>query len=450
VLAKVRRGARTSAIVALALTVTACANWSQLGGSASRDGFQPLESSIGTTNVSSLVQRWTASIGGFHGEEGSASSPAVANGVVFEGYAGALEAYDAAGSRNCSGAPTRCTPLWTAYTDGLVTTSSPAVADGVVYTTTDEFMYAFDAAGVTGCSGSPKVCQPLWTAYTGLVAASPAVAGGKVYTVSVDGHLSAFDTAYTSSFLCGAIRKSCAPRWTADLGSPVHASPAVAGGFVYAVTTSGSLETFDAAGVTDCDQFGTRACTPVWTAGGLGATTAGPVVSGGRVYVGLGSHMLYGFDAAGTTNCAGAPRTCAPLWRASTSGEMTASPAVADGTVYVATATTLAAFDATGTTGCSGHPTTCTARWTAPLVDGEAGAPIVANHVVYTGSGYRIHAFDASGTAGCSGSPATCTPLWSSPDRGDSWFLDTPVVVNGSLIVVASNPGSFVLEGYTR
>jgi hypothetical protein len=271
-----------------------------------------------------------------------------------------------------------------------------------------------------------------------------------VYTVSLYGHVSAFDTAYTSSNLCGSIRKSCAPRWTADLGSQVRASPAVAGGVVYVGTSDGTLAAFDAAGTTNCDPLGTRTCTPLWTAGGFGVLTAGPVVAGGRVHLGFGSHTLYAFDAAGTTNCSGTPRTCAPLWSANTNGELVGSPAVAYGTVYASTSTTLAAFDATGTTGCSGHPTTCTPRWTAPLAAGESGAPIVANHVVYTGSGASIHAFDASGTIGCAGSPVTCTPLWSSPAQGDSWFVKTPVVANGSLVLVASYGGGYVLEGYTR
>src|SRR4051794_16364071 len=90
------------AVVAVALTATGCATWPQLGGSASRTGYQPLESSISRSNVSSLAERWTGDIGGYHGMEGDAHGPVVANGAVYVGYAGSLLAFDAAGKRNCA------------------------------------------------------------------------------------------------------------------------------------------------------------------------------------------------------------------------------------------------------------------------------------------------------------------------------------------------------------
>src|SRR6478735_4187033 len=128
-------------LIVVALTATACGNWWQLGGSESRSGYQPYEFSINPTNVASLTEHWSAFIGGFHGEEGAPSSPLVADGVTYEGYAGGLQ--------------------------------------------------AFDAAGDTGCTGQPKTCTPLWTARTGYLEASPVVAAGRVYTVSSDGVLSA-------------------------------------------------------------------------------------------------------------------------------------------------------------------------------------------------------------------------------------------------------------------
>src|SRR4051812_37116673 len=93
------RRLRALTVIVVSLTMTACANWSQLGGSASRQGYQPFELSIGPANVSSLTERWSANIGGNHGEEGTPSSPVIANGVAYEGYAGELQAYDATGSR---------------------------------------------------------------------------------------------------------------------------------------------------------------------------------------------------------------------------------------------------------------------------------------------------------------------------------------------------------------
>jgi outer membrane protein assembly factor BamB len=61
--------------------------------------------------------------------------------------------------------------------------SSPAVANGVVYVgSNDHRLYAFDAAGTVNCTGTPTTCTPLFSADVGDVAeSSPAVANGMVY-----------------------------------------------------------------------------------------------------------------------------------------------------------------------------------------------------------------------------------------------------------------------------
>src|ERR1035438_7480561 len=103
-----------------------------------------------------------------------ASSPAVANGVVYVGSGDdKLYAFNAATGRL----------VWSAATSNYLW-SSPAVANGVVYVgSDDDKLHAFDAA--TG--------EPLWSAATGSsVASSPAVANGVVYVGSVDGSLHAF------------------------------------------------------------------------------------------------------------------------------------------------------------------------------------------------------------------------------------------------------------------
>ena len=86
-----------------------------------------------------LFPMWTATTGA-----GVASSPAVANGVVFVGsYDGKLYAYDASGSTDCSGAPKTCAPVWTATTGARIL-SSPAVANGMVYVGSSDYnFYAF-------------------------------------------------------------------------------------------------------------------------------------------------------------------------------------------------------------------------------------------------------------------------------------------------------------------
>ena len=73
--------------------------------------------------------------------------------------------------------------IWSAITGGAIA-SSPAVANGVVYVGSDDHnLYAFDAA-----TGAPL--RVLLTG--GPVTSSPAVANGVVYVGSEDGYLYAF------------------------------------------------------------------------------------------------------------------------------------------------------------------------------------------------------------------------------------------------------------------
>ena len=73
--------------------------------------------------------------------------PAVANGVVYVGTENDnLDAFDAAGKVGCSAPPNAtCNPLWTATTGGsLADSSSPAIANGMVYEgSTDHNLYAY-------------------------------------------------------------------------------------------------------------------------------------------------------------------------------------------------------------------------------------------------------------------------------------------------------------------
>ncbi len=132
--------------------------------------------------VKTCTPIWTAPSGGSNGV------PAAANGVVYTvGGGGILSAFDAAGgSSSCTGPVTSktCTPLWVSPggRGGYVTSSSPAVANGVVYFTSDDgAIYAYDAAGSVDCSvsNSIKTCNPLWSAATWF--GSPSVANGVVY-----------------------------------------------------------------------------------------------------------------------------------------------------------------------------------------------------------------------------------------------------------------------------
>jgi eukaryotic-like serine/threonine-protein kinase len=169
--------------------------------------------------------------------DGLPASPTVINGVLYV-QADRLYAFDAAGVTNCSGTPKHCAPLWTAAgSAGL--DSSPAVVNGVVY----DGAAAYDAAGVTNCSGVPKTCAPLWTETIGGVAASsPSVANGVVYLGSTDSKLYAFDADGTIN--CSGIPKSCAPLWSSATGGAVASSPAISNGFVYVGSADHKLHAF--------------------------------------------------------------------------------------------------------------------------------------------------------------------------------------------------------------
>lgn len=71
------------------------------------------------------------------------------------------------------------------------------MANGVVYVGSDDFsLSAYDASGSRRCSGRTSICTPLWTTTTGNnVVSSPAVANGTVYFGSFDNALYAFSLA---------------------------------------------------------------------------------------------------------------------------------------------------------------------------------------------------------------------------------------------------------------
>jgi len=83
---------------------------------------------------------------------------------------------------------------WTAIGSSGFVRSSPGIANGVVFVGSgDGNLYAFDAAGSIDCSGTPTFCSPLWTGNTGgAVESSPAIANGMVYVGSDDGKLYAY------------------------------------------------------------------------------------------------------------------------------------------------------------------------------------------------------------------------------------------------------------------
>ncbi len=321
---------------------------------------------------------------------------------------------------------------------------TPVVALGIAYvageTGDSSSLYAFDAAGVTNCSGTPDRCTPLWIGMTshgsGVVTSAPAVGSRFAYIVQDNGTVSAFRASGCGAATCTAI-------WTGSTdSSTLDASPVVVGGVLYIGSIAGSLYAFDAAGQTNCSGA-PRVCAPLWTGQTGGPIEGSVAVSRGVVYVGSGDGDLYAFDAAGQTNCSGTPLVCAPLWTGTTGGPMQfgASPAVANGLVYVGSGdSSLYAFDAAGILNCSGDPKSCSPLWTAPTGGSITSTPAVAGGVLYVGSNDgNLYAFDALGQTNCSGTPKKCAPLWT----GFTVTLNglgSPAVANG--VVYEQSSGS--------
>ncbi len=456
------------AAVLVAVAMLGGCDWSLARYDSSLSGYNSTESSINVANVGTLTQHWR---GDLHSQPFE-RSPVVASRRVYIAEQGAkLDVFSAPGTdAGCSGAPRTCQPMWSyvATSDPSNTDSNPSVDNGHVFgtwsTSSGPILAAFDAAGNTNCNGAPKVCAPIWhsapipnaTALT-----TPTIAGGVVYVGDfTTGALYAFDAAGNTG--CSGAPKLCTPLFTAQTSGEILSEPAVAGGVAY-VTTQGDtnnrlkLYAFDAAGSTNCSGA-PKACTPLWiadvTTTGQGGQIAAPVVSQGRVFVTTSTTTTTGglveaFDAAGSTNCSGSPVACTPLWSAELDGDIFGTAAVANGVLYTGTEGTnpaLYAFDATGATNCSGSPVACTPLWSAASGGVDYSSPAVANGVVYIGSiDHHVYGFDASGTTNCSGSPKVCAPLFSGA-TGD-FVISSPVVANGS-VFVGSNDG--YLHAFSR
>jgi len=217
----------------------------------------------------------------------AASSPAVADGVVYigGGYGNTVLALNA----------TTGDKIWSITTGGNVH-SSPAVVDGVVYVGSyDNNVYALNAT--TGAE--------LWHYTTGGdVFSSPAVVNGIVYVGSND------NTFYALNASTGAkIWNFTATNWFAS-------SPAVVDGVVYV-------------GSYDNNVYALNATTGVeiWHYTTGGAVSSSPAVSSnGIVYIGSGDNKTYALDKL----------TGELIWSYKTRGDVFSSPAIADGVVYTA------------------------------------------------------------------------------------------------------------------
>jgi hypothetical protein len=209
------------------------AAYSPVGGNATIRAFD------GTTGSAPLS--WSATLDGVGGV-----GLAVSEGVVVIGVqtpSGAkLEAFDAAGTVNCSGAPKTCQPLWVSDPwTGAGFDAPPAIANGRVYRAVGTQLRSYDLHGSTNCSGSPKVCNKLWVAQVGTGVRAPAVANGLVYVSAADGTVQAYDAAGVTN--CSATTRVCSALWDTNVGGSVGPVE-VAGGRVYVGAVDGNVHVF--------------------------------------------------------------------------------------------------------------------------------------------------------------------------------------------------------------
>jgi outer membrane protein assembly factor BamB len=191
-------------------------------GAAVVDGVAYFGSALGSIfaiDAATGAQLWSAQISA----DNAASSPAVANGVVYIN-GDKLFAFDAKTG----------VQLWSSsILDG---TSSPAVVGGVVYGSGGAGVAAFNAT--TGAV--------LWSVSPGgplsIVGDSPAVAKGLVFIgASVPGqHGSSSGVLFALKARTGKII------WSAPVASGITSSPAVANGVVYVGSDDGTLYAFNA------------------------------------------------------------------------------------------------------------------------------------------------------------------------------------------------------------
>lgn len=265
---------------------------------------------------------------------GAFGSPTVSGGSVFVTSSKALEVFDAAGKTNCSGSPTICGPIWTSSIadPGPVATVSAGIAyvisdDGITGST----IVALDATGTRDCSGSPKVCIPLWTyqpTYDRIEDSYPVVTGSTLYVntfvsqtepPSLQGDLEAFDASGVDG--CHGTPTICSPTGSSPNENPSLLSPVVGDGAVF------EQEGLNlAGGVYAYSSTSEGAENELW-ASSVGAY---PEALGGSVLLAGNGTTVYAFDAGGSAGCSAS--VCSPLWSASGTDAI-----IADGTVYVGT-----------------------------------------------------------------------------------------------------------------
>jgi IPT/TIG domain-containing protein/putative pyrroloquinoline-quinone-binding quinoprotein len=284
---------------------------------------------------------------------------AVSGGVLYAVSWNTLYAFDARGITNCSNG--QCNPLWTASFGSSTFPYPPVVSHGLVLVAgsgNPATLSAYDAAGSTNCSGSPTVCTPLWSDTFTALWGPPVVSSDGLIYIAKGGvgsntvlQLNGFGVAINESANLGGTRlfgpalsgtgasgTVFVTRWNGATATLVAldsgtvgvnaswASSALGGGDVPSIPALSAKRAFVANSVGRLLAFkiagcGAATCDPIWTSKALGAgNSAAPIVAGGVVFHAAnaagdsrGLDLIYAFDEQGQTNCSGAPKVCLPV-----------------------------------------------------------------------------------------------------------------------------------------
>jgi outer membrane protein assembly factor BamB len=188
--------------------------------------------------------------------------------------------------------------------------------------------------------------------------------------------------------------------WRTPYIGPVHDTPAIVNGIVYAAFNDGTIRAFNE--ITGAQQWS-------YKTGGLQMESS-PDVANGIVYAGSDDDYLYALDAV----------IGALKWRYQTGGAVSCSPNAVNGIVY---------FGSLDEKLYALNATTGKLIWSFAAGGLVTPSPMVANGVVYvtadTGNLYALNA-------------ATGAQIWKSSTTG---FSTTPMLVGG-LIYIGSESGS--------
>ena len=222
-------------------------NWNRFHFDDASSGFNPHETIITTSTVSTLVEQYRYATGFsiLHG------APAVSGGFVYvSGFDsqlhGRLFVYR---DQPCDHLP--CTPLWQSA-PSVGELNAPTVANASVFAVSSNLGKIF-AWNARGCGRSE--CAELWSGEMplGNLGTYPVVTNGRVYAAG--GGLLVWNAR-------GCGQHSCPPLWTGDMDSDVsiEGGVTVANRVAFVMSSSGRLYAFPAGGC------GRPRCQPLWTA----------------------------------------------------------------------------------------------------------------------------------------------------------------------------------------